>query len=94
MVQVTFILRPTYMRSWSKIGRCESQLIYEMVKDKPSQNVRVVTAAGEDLHILYHVTARVKLNMVDHVRMTSWLLKTWLLLLNLALTFCDNKDCC
>ena len=42
-----------------------------VVKDKPSQNVhvhvRVVTAAGEDLPILYHVTARVKLNMVDRV---------------------------
>ena len=32
-----------------------------------TQNVRVVTAAGEDLPILYHVTARVKLNMVDRV---------------------------
>ena len=38
-----------------------------VVEDKPSQNVRVVTAAGEDLPILYHVTARVKLNMVDRV---------------------------
>eukprot|EP00731_Ephydatia_muelleri_P008077 Em0004g415a len=38
-----------------------------VVKDKPSQNVRVVTAAGEDLPILYHVTAQVKLNMVDRV---------------------------
>ena len=27
MVQVTFISRPTYMRNWSKIGRCESQLL-------------------------------------------------------------------
>ena len=31
MVQVTFISRPTYMRSWSKIGRRESQLLLTIV---------------------------------------------------------------
>ena len=48
---------------------CEEALtgMNTVVKDKPSQNVRVVTAAGEDLPILYHVMAWVKLNMVDRV---------------------------
>ena len=31
MVQVTFISRPTYMRSWSKIGRREPQLLLTIV---------------------------------------------------------------
>ena len=48
---------------------CEEALIGmdKVVKVKPPRNVRVVTAAGEDLPILDHVAARVKLNMVDHV---------------------------
>ena len=38
----------------------------KVVKVKPSKNVPVVTAAGQDLHILDQVTAQVKLNMVDY----------------------------
>ena len=39
---------------------CESQAI-------TARNVQVVMTAGEDLPIIDHVTARVKLNMVDCV---------------------------
>ena len=37
----------------------------KVVKVKPSRNVLVMTAAGEDLPFLDHVAARVRLNMVN-----------------------------